>query len=38
MTCDGRDVIANHLMIPDNMEVGDWMSMGGMGSYTFGPR
>ena len=38
MTCDGRDVIANHLMVPDNMEVGDWMSMGGMGSYTFGPR
>ncbi len=38
MTCDGRDVIANHLMVPNNLEIGDWLSMGGMGSYTFGPR
>jgi len=38
MTCDGRDVIANSVTMPDDMQVGDWISMGGMGSYTFGPR
>jgi diaminopimelate decarboxylase len=38
MTCDGRDVIASNLKMPTNLEVGDWIVMGGMGSYTYGPR
>jgi diaminopimelate decarboxylase len=38
MTCDGRDVIANNLTMPSDLEVGDWIVMGGMGSYTYGPR
>lgn len=37
MTCDGYDIIANNIKVPE-MEVGDWMMMGGMGSYTFGPK
>lgn len=36
MTCDGYDVIANSMNTP-NMEVGDWIVVGGMGSYTVGP-
>jgi len=36
MTCDGYDVIANTLNTPE-MEVGDWIVIGGMGSYTVGP-
>lgn len=38
MTCDGRDVIANHVYIPSDINVGDWIIMGGMGAYTYGPR
>lgn len=38
MTCDGRDVIASNMMLPHDMQVGDWIIMGGMGSYTYGPR
>jgi len=37
MTCDGMDIIANNMSIPD-LQVGDWLVMGGMGSYTYGPR
>lgn len=37
MTCDGRDVIANNFVTPE-MEVGDWLVFGGMGSYTYGPK
>ena len=37
MTCDGRDIIATDFMTPD-MEVGDWLIFGGMGSYTVGPK
>lgn len=37
MTCDGYDIIANSLKMPD-MEIGDWLLMGGMGAYTFGPK
>jgi len=36
MTCDGYDIIANRMELPE-MDVGDWMVMGGMGSYTVGP-
>jgi len=36
MTCDGCDVIANKLSMPE-MEIGDWIVLGGMGSYTVGP-
>jgi len=36
MTCDGYDVIANSISAPE-MEVGDWIVVGGMGSYTVGP-
>lgn len=31
-------MIADHVKMPDHLEIGDWISMGGMGSYTFGPR
>jgi hypothetical protein len=37
MTCDGYDIIAKNLPMP-NMQVGDWLVLGGMGSYTYGPR
>ncbi|CAD8129015.1 unnamed protein product [Paramecium sonneborni] len=38
MTCDGADIIANNIKLPNNIEVGDWLCMGGMGSYTIGPK
>lgn len=38
MTCDGRDIISNNFLIPMDVSVGDWMVMGGMGSYTIGPK
>jgi diaminopimelate decarboxylase len=38
MTCDGRDVIVDKMTMPENLEVGDWISLGGMGSYTIGPK
>ncbi len=31
-TCDGADIIANNLLTPE-MEVGDWIVVGGMGRY-----
>lgn len=37
MTCDGYDVIVKNLMMPE-LNVGDWLIMGGMGAYTYGPR
>lgn len=37
MTCDGYDIICKNLEIPE-MAVGDWMIIGGMGSYTYGPK
>jgi len=37
MTCDGRDIIASSMLIPDNLAVGDWLCFDGMGSYTVGP-
>lgn len=37
MTCDGRDIIATNFTTPD-MNVGDWLIFGGMGSYTVGPK
>lgn len=30
-TCDGADIIANNLMMPE-MKVGDWIVFGGMGN------
>jgi len=24
--------------LPNNLNVGDWLCLGGMGSYTFGPK
>ena len=38
MTCDGRDIIATNMALPKNMNVGDWLIFGGMGSYTVGPK
>ncbi|CAK78893.1 unnamed protein product (macronuclear) [Paramecium tetraurelia] len=38
MTCDGADVIANNITVPTDMNVGDWLCMQGMGSYTIGPK
>jgi len=37
MTCDGWDIICKNLQLPE-MEVGDWIVVGGMGSYTYGPK
>jgi len=37
MTCDGMDVIANNIKTP-NMNVDDWIVLGGMGAYTYGPK
>lgn len=37
MTCDGYDIICKNLSIP-SMNVGDWIIVGGMGSYTYGPK
>jgi len=37
MTCDGYDIIANNLPMPE-MKVNDWLIFGGMGSYTYGPK
>ena len=37
MTCDGWDIICKNLEIPE-MDVGDWIVVGGMGSYTYGPK
>ena len=38
MTCDGADTIARNMMLPNDMNVGDWIVMGGMGAYTYGPK
>jgi len=38
MTCDGRDIIVNHISIPEDIKVGDWLCWAGMGSYTIGPK
>lgn len=36
MTCDGMDVIAKNIAMPIDIKVGDWLCLGGMGSYTYG--
>lgn len=38
MTCDGMDVLAKNIRLPTEIQVGDWLCMGGMGAYTYGPR
>ena len=38
MTCDGLDIISRKLMVPKDVQTGDWLSLGGMGAYTYGPR
>jgi len=38
MTCDGHDVIAKSIALPQNINVGDWLIIGGMGAYTVGPK
>jgi len=37
MTCDGLDVIAKNISMPE-MNVGDWIVVGGMGAYTYGVK
>lgn len=37
MTCDGLDIVCKKMDIPE-MQVGDWLVIGGMGSYTYGPK
>ncbi len=34
MTCDGDDVIAKSIYVPDNIQTNDWLCFGGMGCYT----
>jgi diaminopimelate decarboxylase len=38
MTCDGMDVIAKSIGVPGDLQVGDWLCLGGMGAYTYGSR
>ncbi|CAK69987.1 unnamed protein product (macronuclear) [Paramecium tetraurelia] len=38
MTCDGHDALAKNITLPSDMQVGDWLCMSGMGSYTIGPK
>jgi len=38
MTCDGHDVIAKNISLPQTITVGDWLIIGGMGAYTVGPK
>ncbi len=35
MSCDGGDVVANKILVPKDLEVDDWICIGGMGAYTF---
>lgn len=35
MTCDGQDMIAKNIKLPD-MEIGDSILINGMGAYTIG--
>lgn len=37
MTCDGMDVIAEDVLLPE-LQVGDWLCLSGMGAYTVGPK
>jgi len=38
MTCDGLDVIAKNVSVPQEMRVGDWLCFSGFGAYTYGSR
>ena len=38
MTCDGMDIIAKSIGVPECLKVGDWLCVGGMGAYTYGCR
>ncbi|CAD8150165.1 unnamed protein product [Paramecium octaurelia] len=38
MTCDGGDIIVKNIALPNDMQVGDWLCVQGMGSYTIGPK
>ncbi|CAD8045764.1 unnamed protein product [Paramecium sonneborni] len=38
MTCDGADIIVKNITAPIDMQVGDWLCMQGMGSYTIGQK
>lgn len=37
MTCDGYDIIARNIALPE-LQIGDWLVLAGMGSYTYGPK
>ena len=37
MTCDGIDVIARNISVPD-LKIGDWLCFSGMGAYTVGSK
>lgn len=37
MTCDGLDVIAKGIFCPQ-LNVGDWLLVGGLGAYSYGSR
>lgn len=38
MTCDGYDVIGENILVPINLNVGDWLCFSGMGAYTYGSK
>ena len=35
MTCNGIDVVASNIEVPEELKVGDWICVGGMGAYTY---
>jgi len=35
-TCDGLDVVARDVYVPNDIEIGDWFVFAGMGAYTNG--
>jgi len=35
---DGADIIADNILVPSELRVGDWVAFGGMGSYTYAAK
>ena len=35
MTCSAFDIIAKNAFVPVDMNIGDWLFIGGMGAYVY---
>lgn len=35
MTCDSTDFISVDVVVPQDLQIGDWLCLEGMGAYTF---